>query len=84
MITIHQIKTYALSNFHFARMLPKLQEKHWQYCQAILDGMQDESETSMNKSWSRLHPSQKCSDKWGRVIPELISNYISSRKGGAK
>lgn len=84
MITIEQLKTYAAGNFHFAKLLSKLKEKHWQYCQAILDGMEESTESAMNDSWSRLAPSQKCSDKLGRAIPELISNYISSRKGGAE
>lgn len=84
MITIEQLKEYARGHFYLARLLPTLSDKHWQYCQAILDGMKEDTESAMNDSWSRLAQSQKCSDKLGRAIPEMIANYISSKKRGAK
>jgi len=80
-ITIQELKDFAETT-NLKTLAGKLKPIHWNYAEAIIAGMREDTEGEMNRSWSRLPKASKPSsdDKLARVIPELISRYLSSRR----
>lgn len=81
MITTQELKDFA-EKTNLKTLVSKLKPIHWNYAEAIIAGMREDTEGEMNRSWSRLPKSAKpdSDDKLGRIIPELISRYLAHRR----
>lgn len=81
MITTQELKDFA-EKTNLKTLVSKLKPIHWNYAEAIIAGMREDTEGEMNRSWSRLPKAAKpdSDDKLGRIIPELISRYLAHRR----
>jgi hypothetical protein len=78
MITIEQLKKFAIGT-NIEKKVNELLPIHWIYAKYLVSHMREDTEQEMNRVWTRMPRNLKPSldDKKARLIPELISRFIT-------